>query len=103
MEQFQFRPLGKLKNVIEHLDVDISHTYEDLVFLEHTAYIIRFDDKVYQNLYLHFNEECPDNDAKEIFENFKIQASKEGFHSSLDQKFKLEQVEGKEELRLEFV
>ncbi len=103
MEQFQFRPLGKLKNVIENLDVDISHTYEDLVFLEHTAYIIRFDDKIFNNLYLHFNEECPDNDAKDIFANFKKHAVKEGFNPAMDKKFKLEQVEGKEELRLEFV
>ncbi len=103
MTQFQFRPLGQLKNVIENLDVDISHTYEDLVFLEHTAYIIRFDDKIYNRLYIHFNEECPENDAKDIFADFKKKAEAEGFDAILDKKFKMEADEENEQLRLEFI
>lgn len=40
-----FRPLGILKNVVENLGVEVTHCYEDLVFVEHNAFLLRMEEK----------------------------------------------------------
>ena len=51
-----YRPLGLLKNLIESLGFQISHCYEDLVFFEHNAFLLRMEEKG-KDISLFFNEE----------------------------------------------
>ena len=51
-----FRPLGVLKALLESLGHQVSHCYEDLVFLEHNAYLLRMEE-IGEEVSLFFNSE----------------------------------------------
>ncbi len=58
-----FRPLGVLKSLLESLGHQVTHCYEDLVFLEHNAFLLRMDEKG-EEVSLFFNRESePDKRA----------------------------------------
>ena len=40
-----FRPLGILKMVLETLGFEVTHCYEDLVFIAHNAFLMRMEAK----------------------------------------------------------
>jgi hypothetical protein len=42
-EPVPYRPLGILKTCLESLGFEITHCYEDLVFVEHNAFLLRME------------------------------------------------------------
>jgi len=40
-----YRPLGLLKTLIESLGFQVTHCYEDLVFIEHNAFLLRMEER----------------------------------------------------------
>lgn len=40
-----YRPLGLLKTLIESLGFQMTHCYEDLVFVEHNAFLLRMEEQ----------------------------------------------------------
>ncbi len=103
MEGIKYRELGKVRNIVEAMGIDITHVHEDIVFVEHTAFILRFDDECDSNLMLHFNVECEKAEKKGIMSKANAAAGIEGYTITQDKDFKLEEVEGKEEVRLVFI
>jgi hypothetical protein len=61
-----FRPLAEVKMMLEKTGNDISYAYDDLVFVEHTAFLIQFDDEKPANLKLYFNTEVDPKEAEAI-------------------------------------
>lgn len=58
-----FRPLGIVKTVLESLGYQVTHCYEDLVFIEHNAFLLRMEEKG-EKVSLVFNTESePDQRA----------------------------------------
>jgi len=57
------KPLGKLKELVESVDMEISYAYDDLVFLDHNAFLLQFGDHD-RTVFIHTNR---DADADEIF------------------------------------
>ncbi len=53
------RPLGLVKDLIESMKLDLTYAYDDLVFVEHNAFLFRFRDDEQNALDLLFNTECP--------------------------------------------
>jgi len=58
-----YRPLGLLKNLLEHLGFQVAYCYEDLVFVEHNAFLLRMEEKG-EEVSLLFNSES-DMDKRE--------------------------------------
>jgi hypothetical protein len=56
IQAIPFRPLGILKTVLESLDFQVTHCYEDLVFIEHNAFLLRMEEKG-EEVSLFFNSE----------------------------------------------
>lgn len=96
-------PLGKLLNVIETLGYNITHQYDDLVFVDNTAFLFRFDEDN-DTIHLHFNIEC-DSDFKDKLSNKTIETAKNEGIDKLNcaADFKLEQKEGEEEIQIRFM
>ena len=40
-----FRPLGIIKTFLESLGHQVTHCYEDLIFVEHNAFLLRMEEK----------------------------------------------------------
>lgn len=51
------RQLGIVKEIVESAGMGISYTYEDLVFIEHNAFLLQFTDND-NELLIHINQEA---------------------------------------------
>lgn len=95
-------PMGKLLNVIETAGYKLEYHYEDLVFIDNTSLIFRFNLEDYETVFLHFNNECT-LQAKEQLIPFLMNIAKdEQLKLELASNFSISQKEGAEELQIEF-
>lgn len=74
-----FRDLEKVRAVVkEATDLDIAYAYDDLVFPEHAAFLIEFDEESDKKLYCYFHVDClPDSKAK-ILDQLTLSFKKRG-------------------------
>lgn len=87
-----YRDLEKVRVIIKDAtDLDVTYAYEDMVFPDHTAFIIQFDDNNLNNLFCYFHEDCKGEDQDKLFKSL-MSVCKES-KVTLDNKgaFKLEQ------------
>ncbi len=61
-----FRSIDNIKTIIEDSGLSISYLYDDLIFVKHNAYILRFDDEKPNHFFLHFNEESDEAERPNI-------------------------------------
>jgi hypothetical protein len=61
------KPLGLVKQMIEAVGLEIAYAYDDLVFVSHNPFLVQFSEAPGEVL-VHFNAECPEEDAGRIFE-----------------------------------
>jgi len=63
-----FRDLENVRSIIKTAtDLDISYAYDDLVFPDHTAFMIQFDDNNVENYYCYFHQDCNNRSKDNIF------------------------------------
>ncbi len=67
-----YRPLGILKTIMETLGFEVTHCYEDLVFVENNAFLLRMEEKG-EEVSLLFNTESDVDKRDEIAELFKTE------------------------------
>jgi hypothetical protein len=97
-----FRDLEKVRVMLkEATDLDIAYAYDDLVFPDHTAFIIQYDDECEYNFYIYFHEDCLPDASAEILENLLKSFEKEGCTLESKGSFNLEQ-KG-EEIEIKFL
>ena len=58
------RPLGLVKELVESVGMGVAYAYEDLVFLDHNAFLMQFGDDG-RTVFIHTNSEA---DAAETAE-----------------------------------
>jgi hypothetical protein len=75
-KEVKLRPLGKLLNLIESAGFKLEYQHDDLVFINNTAFLFRFDEKEIELVHLHFNIDC-DSEAKEKISNRLLSLSKD--------------------------
>lgn len=62
------RHLEKIRVLIKDaLGLDISYAYDDLVFPEHSDFVIRFDDADSNSFFFYSHEACNVTDADKLF------------------------------------
>lgn len=72
----KLRPFGKLLNLIESSGFKVEHQFDDLVFVDNTAFIFQFDNEDPEFVMLRFNIDCkPAN--KEFISASLLEKSKE--------------------------
>ena len=91
MKTFPEKPLGYIKEGLEELGHGLSYVYEDLVFPDHTAYLIQFGEENHEIL-LYMNNEGEVDNRKLLYEEFSdVFAGKIGFSVQLAGTFSLSQ------------
>ena len=64
------RDLEKVRVILkEATDLDIAYAYDDLVFPEHAAFLIQFDDTSENNYFCYFHQDCLPESKTEIVSN----------------------------------
>jgi hypothetical protein len=102
MENIKFRPLGEARTIVEGIGLDITHVHDDLIFVEHNAFLLQFDDECEYNLFLHYNEDCDPAEKENIISKLSQSAKGVGFTVTKAKTYKISQKEETEELVLEF-
>lgn len=97
-----FRPLGIAKEIINTTGLDVTYAYDDLVFVEHSPFLVQFDDDNPQNLKLYFNIDCEADAAKKLEAQLVAAAKAKEFTIRNCGKFTLQQKEGVEEFEVKF-
>jgi hypothetical protein len=95
-------PMGKLLNLIESAGFKLEYHFDDLVFIDNTSLLFRFDMTKENTVYLHFNVDCIPVTQKRLGTFFIEQSVKEGLELSVSNLFQFEQVDGKEEINIVF-
>ncbi|HEY1405075.1 MAG TPA: hypothetical protein VF857_00560 [Spirochaetota bacterium] len=99
----KFRNLGRVQQIVEEATgLEITHSYDDLAFVEHSAFLLRFDDSNADHFYCYYNTECPEEEVKSISERLDSASQKNAMKCSHAGTFTLSQVEGKDELSITF-
>ncbi|MFA5330092.1 MAG: hypothetical protein WC384_20025 [Prolixibacteraceae bacterium] len=97
-----FRDLEKVRAMLkEATELDIAYAYDDLVFPEHTAFIIQYAENSDTDFSCYFHEDCLPEAKTEILANLKLSFQKKGCKLESKGMFKLEQ-KG-EEIEIQFV
>ena len=95
-------PMGKLLNLIETAGYKMEYHFDDLVFIDNTSLLFRFDLNDYETIYLHFNTECNATTKAKLLIFLMKLAQEEKMLLSLANNFSLKQKEGTEEIQVEF-
>lgn len=96
------RPLGKVKELVESIGMGVSYAYEDLVFLEHNAFLLQFDDDNNESLLVHSNEEAESEEAAEGLVRLERAAPAFALKIKRGQRYRLAWA-GEEKISLEFL
>lgn len=98
----QFRPLGKVREMVQSIGFDVSYAYDDLVFSDHSLFVIQFDDKRSNVLKLYINVDCIMQESKRVEKLLGAEAQLAGLIIEKMGTFSLSQKEGTEELEVKF-
>jgi hypothetical protein len=95
------KPLGIITEIVESSGMGISYAYEDLVFLEHNAFLLQFtaNDK---ELLIHTNSEAEDDEIRDFIGRLKKVAADNGMTFTDGGRYSLTQADD-ENIRIEFL
>ena len=99
----KFRPLGIAKEIIQSAGMEVTYTYDDLVFIEHNPIIVQFDDKNKKNLIIYFNVDCEDSAAEKIEKKLNDAATEREFTITISGEFEIAQKKGVEEIEIKLL
>ena len=82
------KPLGRVKELVESVGMEITYAYDDLVFLQHNAFLLQFgeDDG---SIIVHTNEEAAEGEISENFSRLAKAAPLHGLYINKGQVYKL--------------
>lgn len=87
-----YRDLEKVRVIIDQATgLEVSYAYEDLVFPDHTAFIIQFDDAKATNFFCYFHKDCNPADVKDLEDKLSSSCHKQKCTLSFKGSFELEQ------------
>ncbi|MBL4901704.1 MAG: hypothetical protein JKY62_03550 [Desulfocapsa sp.] len=95
------RPLGTVKEILESAGMNISYAYEDLVFLDHNAFLLQFTDKE-QEVLIHINEEAVEDEIVQDLALLQQQAEENKMVFSQAGYYRLSQAD-EENINIEFL
>ena len=94
------RPLGEVIEVLEKIGAEISYAYDDLVFVNHSAYLIQFGEK-HKDINIFYNKECRDADIVVFKKDLEAAFKTKSFNVKKEGRFELIQKQN-EELEIKF-
>lgn len=87
-----YRDLEKVRTIIDDATgLEVSYAYDDLVFPDHTAFIIQFDDSKTNHFFGYFHKDCNPADQRDLEDKLTAASSKQKCQLSFKGRFDLEQ------------
>lgn len=101
-KEIEMRPLGKAQVMVSATKLNVTYAYDDLVFVEHNPFLLRFDNEVANRMYLHFNVDCETEELVNIKKNVMLTAKKEGIELISDTKYSMQSNDETSEIKIHF-
>ena len=87
-----YRDLEKVRTIIDDATgLEVSYAYDDLVFPDHTAFIIQFDDTKATHFFSYFHKDCNPADQKDLEDKLTASCLKQKCTLTFKGSFELEQ------------
>lgn len=96
----KLKPLGVVKEIVESIGMNISYAHEDLVFMEHNAFLLQFTSKN-DEILVHQNKEADLEIVAGDIDRLKASASHKAIKIERGSVYKLSQ-EDDENIRITF-
>ncbi|MDF7801119.1 hypothetical protein P4C99_16705 [Pontiellaceae bacterium B1224] len=87
------KPLGKITAILADLGLEVTYAYDDLVFVQHSAFLLQFTDEP-TTLKLFINTECEPDVATEVQSNMLEAHAKAGYSLIPSGQFTISENEG---------
>ena len=98
----EYKDLELVRSIIKDAtDLDIIYTYNDLVFPEHSKFIIQFDNENENNYFCYFRDNCSTYEQENILSNLIIASHQRNCTLVSDGVFELNQIG--EEVEIQFL
>lgn len=101
-ETIPYRPLGLIVTMLENIGFQVSHWHEDLVFIEHNAFLLQMGEKG-KEIGVWFNVDCESEKKDQIMDAFKGQEPLFNFQIDKSGAYKLVANQEDETLQIEFI
>ena len=95
------KPLGIVKTIVESAGMGISYAYDDLVFLDHNAFLLQFADND-KEILIHTNSEAEGGEINDSVARLKNAAVAQGMTFMDGGLYTLTQLDD-ENIRIEFL
>jgi len=67
-----YRDLERVRTIIsDATGLEVAYVYDDLVFPDHTAFIIKFDDTNENRYFCYFHKDCRGTEQKKLFSSLQ--------------------------------
>ncbi len=97
------RPLALIKNLVEAMGLDISYAYDDLIFVEHNAFLLQMSKEKGEDLGVWFNQASNVDDRPLIFSQLQEEGEKLSLKINEQGVYTLSSEEGNESFQLNFI
>lgn len=97
-----YRPLGLLRELVEAMGLQITHVFDDLLFIEHNAFLLQMGEEG-ADVRLWFNSESLPAERPVIAATLSAAGTECGLRIDRRGTFRLAQQEDAEQLRLELL
>jgi len=95
------RELGLVREALTAAEMEISYAYEDLIFLEHNGFLLRFNDNP-QEISIHVNIEADEKKLAGAMALLQLKATEVGLTLTTGEKYRIRPMDGEENIQLEF-
>ncbi len=69
----QLRPLGEIIEVLEKIGFAVSYAFDDLIFIEHSHFMLRFDEENVRTLHFYAHDTTEENKQQELYHSIANQ------------------------------
>lgn len=97
------RPLGVIKTLVEAVGLDVSYVYDDLVFIEHNAFLLQMSEEHGEDLGVWFNEDSTPGDRPLIFSRLQAESNKLSLQVHEKGIYSLQGDDSEESFQLKFI
>ena len=95
------RELGLVREALAAAGMEISFAYEDLIFLEHNGFLLQFSDNPHA-IRLHVNIEADEKELAGAIALLQRKTTEAGLTLKIGEKYRMRQIDGEENIQLEF-
>jgi len=96
-----FRPLGLIRDIVETLGLNVTYTYDDMVYIEHNAFLLRMGEQGEQ-VHLYFNSESDEQEREKITADLRTAGKKHQINILRSGTYTMTAIVEKESIEIEF-